>query len=94
MRSVTLISMMFMMTMPPTTIPMQTTAGIAVKRTRVSWRQNATSASALSTVKSFVLARPEPVGDAHRLLGARHRAGSIASALAILTETTVVFRRP
>ena len=52
-RSVTLISMMFMMTMPPTTMPMQTTAGMAVNSTRVSWRQNATSASALSTVKSF-----------------------------------------
>ena len=60
----------------------------------MSFFQKATSASALSTVKSFVLARPQPVGDPHRLLGAGHRAGSIASALAILTETTVVFRRP
>ncbi len=82
-----------MMTMPPTTIPMQTTAGIAVNNTRVSCRQNATSASALSTVKSF--GSPGRSRCAIRIASsARTIAGSIASELAIFTETTVVFRRP
>jgi len=44
-RSVTLMSMMFMMTMPPTTMPITTTAGTTVKMTRVSLAQNAISPS-------------------------------------------------
>src|SRR5436309_2815546 len=51
-RSVTLISMIFMITMPPTTIPIATTAGTTVKMTRVSLPQNAISPSPVSTVKS------------------------------------------
>ena len=46
-RSLTDISMI-MITMPPTTIPMQTTAGMMVNSTPVREVQNATSASALS----------------------------------------------
>ena len=47
------ISMMFMITMPPTTMPMATTAGMTQKSTAVRFFQNATSASAVSTEKSF-----------------------------------------
>jgi len=50
-RSLTDISMMFMITMPPTTMPMTTIAGMMVKSTPVSRLQKATRASALSTVK-------------------------------------------
>ena len=52
-RSFTAINMMFMITMPPTTIPIATTAGITAKSTAVSCFQNATSASAVSIEKSF-----------------------------------------
>src|SRR6266576_166403 len=52
-RSVTLMSMMFMITMPPTTMPMTTTAGTTVKITRVSLLQNAINPSPVSTVKSL-----------------------------------------
>ena len=48
-RSVTDISMMFMITIPPTTIPIATIAGITEKRMRVRFFQNSTSASAVST---------------------------------------------
>jgi hypothetical protein len=66
---------------------------IAVNNSRVSWRQNAARASALSTVKSF--ASPGRSRWAMRIASsARLMAGSTASALGIFTETTVVFRRP
>ena len=52
-RSVTAMSMMFMITMPPTTTPIATTAGITEKSTAVRLFQKATSASAVSTEKSF-----------------------------------------
>ena len=64
--------MMFMMTMPPTRMPMQTTAGMTAKRTPVRLVQNATRASALSTVKSFGSVGTEPMRQAHRLLGPVH----------------------
>ena len=92
-RSFTVISMMFMMTMPPTTIPMATTAGIAANRSRVRFRQNWMKASALSTVKSF--SSPGRSRWAIRIASsARSMAPSMASAEGIFTETTVVLRRP
>jgi len=48
-RSVTDISMMFMMTIPPTTTPIATIAGITENRIFVRFFQNSTSASAVST---------------------------------------------
>src|SRR2546425_10751864 len=46
-RSFTLISMMFMITIPPTMIPIATTAGMTVKSSRVRFFQKLTSASAV-----------------------------------------------
>jgi len=92
-RSVTDISMMFMMTMPPTTMPMPTTAGSTANSTRVSVCQNATSASDVSIVKLF-----SSVGRSRRATriasSARCIAGATASALGIFTDTVVVLRRP
>ncbi len=92
-RSLTLISMMFMITMPPTTMPIETTAGTMAKSVAVSVVQNDSSASALSTVKSFSW-----VGRsrwATRIASsARSIAPGISRGSAILTETTVVRRRP
>ena len=80
MRSFTVISMMFMMTIPPTTMPIATTAGMAVKSRLVSCFQNATKASALSTVKSF--SSPGRSRWAIRIASsARAMAPSMASAL-------------
>src|SRR5213595_3453163 len=73
-RSVTLISMMFMITIPPTTMPMPTTAGTTVKITRVSLPQNAIRPSPVSTVKSSSC-EGRRWCDAHRLLGAEHTVG-------------------
>ncbi len=93
MRSFTDISMMFMITMPPTTIPMQTTPGIIRNSTLVSVFQNATSASALSTVKSFSSSGRSRC--ATRIASsARSMAPSISAASCIFTDTTVVLRRP
>ncbi len=50
-RSVTDISMMFMITIPPTTMPIATTAGTTVNSTFVSCFQKASSASAVSIEK-------------------------------------------
>ena len=86
--------MMFMITMPPTTMPIATTAGITVNSMRVRLFQNATSASAVSTEKSLSCARPQPVGDAHRLFGALPSPSATAMASGIFTEITVVWRRP
>ena len=47
------MSMMFMITMPPTTTPIATTAGTTVNSTAVRFFQKVTSASAVSTVKVF-----------------------------------------
>ncbi len=92
-RSVTLISMMFMMTIPPTTTPMTTTAGTTVKITRVSLPQNAISPSPVSMVKS--LSAPGRRRCAMRIASsARNIAGPTPSAVAIFTEITIVWRRP
>jgi len=85
--------MMFMITMPPTTMPMQTTAGSTVKSTRVRLRQNETSASALSTVK--LSGSPGRSWRLRRIAScARAMAPSISSASRIFTDTVVVRRRP
>src|ERR1019366_2949851 len=52
-RSETDISMMFMITMPPTTMPIATTAGITLNSTAVSCFQKSTSAEAVSREKLF-----------------------------------------
>ena len=71
-RSFTVISMMFMMTMPPTTMPIATTAGMAVKSRRVSLLPERDQGVGLVHGEVVGLAGPEPVGDAHRLLRPRH----------------------
>src|SRR5437899_1890496 len=92
-RSVTLISMMFMITMPPTTIPIATTAGTTVKMTRVSLAQNAISPSPVSTVKSS--SSPGRSRCAMRIASsARIMPSATPAAAGILTEITVVWRRP
>jgi len=92
-RSVTLISMMFMMTIPPTTMPITTTAGTTVKITRVSLAQNAISPSPVSTVKSS-----SALGRSRWAMRIASSARSIPSltltAVVILTEITMVWRRP
>ena len=92
-RSVTLMSMMFMITMPPTTMPMTTTAGTTVKMTRVSLAQNAINPSPVSMVKS--LSAPGRSRCAMRMASsARTIAGATPSAVDIFTEITIVWRRP
>ncbi len=85
--------MMFMITIPPTTIPIATTAGTTVNSTRVRLFQKATSPSAVSTLKSFAwLGRSRW---AIRIASsARAMPSATASPVAILTEITVVCRRP
>jgi hypothetical protein len=92
-RSFTAISMMFMMTMPPTTMPMATTAGIALNSTRVRRFQKSTSASAVSTEKS--LSSPGRRPCAMRIASsARCIPPATAAASPIFTEMVVVCRRP
>src|SRR5437870_659623 len=92
-RSVTLMSMMFMITMPPTTMPMATTAGTTVKMTRVRLCQKEMSPSAVSTLKSS--SWPGRSRCAIRIASsARSMASATCSAAGILTEITVVWRRP
>src|SRR5206468_716520 len=92
-RSFTLISMMFMMTIPPTTMPIATTAGTTVKITRVSLPQNAMRPSPVSTVKSSSC--PGRSRRAIRIASsARSMPSATAAAAGILTEITVVCRRP
>ena len=92
-RSVTLMSMMFMITMPPTTMPIPTTAGTTVKMTRVSRPQNAISPSPVSMVKSF--SSPGRSRWAIRIASSvRSIAAATVSAVGILTEMTFVWRRP
>src|SRR5438309_3193929 len=75
-RSVTLMSMMFMITMPPTTMPMATTAGTTVKMTRVRLCQKEMSPSRIHR-EILVLARPQPMRDPHGLLGPEHGLGHL-----------------
>src|SRR5881394_2509371 len=92
-RSVTLISMMFMITIPPTTMPMPTTAGTTVKITRVSLPQNAIRPSPVSTVKSSSCEGRRWC--AMRIASsARSMPSATRAAAGILTEITVVWRRP
>ena len=85
--------MMFMMTMPPTITPIATTAGTMVKITRVRFCQKEISPSAVSTVKSFSCEGRS--WRATRIASsARRMAPGTASASDILTEITVVRRRP
>src|SRR5438046_8381706 len=86
-RSFTLISMMFMITIPPTTMPMPTTVGTTVNKTLVSRFQNSTSPSAVSTAKSSPWPgsrRCEPGVASY----ARPIAQARALAVGILTEFT------
>src|SRR5205809_19004 len=76
-----------------TTIPMATTAGITVNRMRVRFFQKLTSASAVSTVKSFVW--PGRRRCAMRIASsARCMPCCTSVASGIFTEITVVLRRP
>ena len=88
-RSVTLMSMMFMITMPPTTIPITTTAGTTVKMTRVNLLQNAINPSPVSTVKSSS-SRGRSRCAMRIASSARSIAGPTASAVGIFTEITIV----
>ena len=76
-RSFTVISMMFMITMPPTTMPMQTTAGMTVNSTRVRLPPEGDQRVGLVHREVVRLAGPQPVRQPHRLLGAVHGAGSM-----------------
>ncbi len=92
-RSVTLIIMMFMMTMPPTRTPIPVTAGTTLKMTRVSLAQNAINPSPVSTVKSS--SSPGRSRCAMRIASsARSMPSATPAAAAILTEITLVWRRP
>src|SRR6266516_612256 len=80
-------------TMPPTTMPMATTAGTTVKMTRVRLCQKEMSPSAVSTLKSS--SWPGRSRCAIRIAySARSMASATCSAAGILTEITVVWRRP
>src|SRR5256884_675422 len=92
-RSVTLMSMMFMITIPPTTMPMATTAGTTVKMTRVRLCQKEMSPSAVSTEKSS--SWPGRSRCAIRMASsAPSMASATWSAAGLLTEITVVGARP
>src|ERR1051325_1788005 len=65
-RSVTLMSMMFMITMPPTITPIPATIGTTSKMTLVSFAQNAMRPSPVSIVKSLSAPRRS------HALGGRH----------------------
>src|ERR1051326_4294407 len=92
-RSVTLMSMMFMITMPPTITPIPATIGTTSKMTLVSFAQNAMRPSPVSIVKS--LSAPGRSRCAMRIASsARSIAGATPSAVGILTEITIVCRRP
>ena len=92
-RSVTAISMMFMITTPPTTMPMATTAGMIENSVFVSFFQKSTSASAVSMLKSSSSAGRRRC--ASRMAScARSLAAGIAPGSAILTLMVVVSRRP
>ena len=87
------MSMMFMITIPPTTMPIATTAGTTVNSTRVRLFQKATRPSAVSTLKSS----PWPGRSrwAMRIASsARAMPSATASAVGILIEITAVCRRP
>src|ERR1019366_5806017 len=92
-RSETDISMMFMITMPPTTMPIATTAGITLNSTAVSCFQKSTSAAAVSSEKLFSC--PGRRRCAARIASsARSIALSTSFASRIFTEIVVVRRRP
>ena len=92
-RSFTDISMMFMITMPPTTIPIATIAGTTAKSMLVSCFQKLTSASAVSIEKSG--SSPGRSRCATRMASsARDIAGATSFAVGILTEIVVVCRLP
>jgi len=92
-RSFTAISMMFMITMPPTTMPIATTAGTTANSTAVSCFQKFTSASAVSTEKSFSWPGRSPC--ATRIASSARPIRDLTSASsATFTEMVVVSRRP
>ena len=62
--------MMFMITMPPTTMPIATTAGITANSTRGQLLPEGHQRVGRLDREIVVLRRPQLVRDAHRLLGA------------------------
>jgi hypothetical protein len=74
-RSFTVMSMMFMMTMPPTTIPMQTTAGTTVNSTWVRTTPERDQRVCFVYREIVGLIGTQLVSDPHRLLGPFHGGG-------------------
>jgi len=92
-RSVTLMSMMFMITMPPTTMPMATTAGTTVKNDAGEALPEGNEP--FRRVHREIVSWPGRSRCAIRMASsARSMASATCSAAAILTEITVVWRRP
>jgi hypothetical protein len=84
---------MFIITMPPTTMPMATTAGTTAKRMRVRSFQKLTSASEVSIEKSFSSLGRSPC--AKRIASsARSISAPTSSPSGTFTETVLVRRRP
>ena len=73
-RSVTLISMMFMITMPPTTMPIADHGGDRGEEEPGELAPERDQRVGLVHGEVVLLAGPQPMGDPHRLLGADHGA--------------------
>ena len=86
--------MMFMITMPPTTMPIATTAGMTVNSTLVSCFQNVDERVGRLDGEVVLLAGVQTVRDAHRLLARAHRRRDLIRVGRIFTEIVVVCRRP
>ena len=89
-RSRTDISMMFMITMPPTTMPMATTAGMTLNKHAREALPEADQRVGRLDREIVCVVRPQPMRDPHRFLRAGHRVARPCAASGIFTEIVVV----